>query len=282
MLCLMVLTGCQTLGPSASDRATRSANATSARPTAGMTRAGGVPWTIQVIEIEGPFAARHCENMANTLRSLPGLDPKAVWVEHGSDGFSRIYYGSYPTRIDARTGKRTFPPRMDRDFNFIRQVRFDDGASYFALARRVRKPVPDVGPPEWSLTRLDRPYTLQVAVFEADAVENYKQAAAAYCAALRQRGYEAYYYHASASSMVTVGGFDRGDVRLENGRLIYGPRIAELQRDEALAYNYVNGDKVVVVTDGRKFAVPSQLVLVPGHEDAQLMKDVEYRPERPR
>lgn len=283
---LAAMSGCEAPGPSAPNpppgQTARSAKPAPASASSGSVRAGGVPWTIQVIEMEGPYAARHCERMADTLRSVPGLDRKAVWVAHEPDGFSRVYYGSYPTRLVEATGKRFFPAQMDKDFNLIRQLRFDDGASYFALARRVRKPVPDTGRPEWSLTRLDKPYTLQVAVFEADVVENYKQAAADYCAALRQHGYEAYYYHASVSSMVTVGGFGRDDVRLESGKLLYGPRILELQRDEALAFNYVNGEKVNVVTDGKRVGVPSQLVLVPGHEDAQLMKDAEYRPEKGR
>lgn len=240
---------------------------------------GGVPWTILALEVEqGPYSVKNAERMAESLRAVKGIKPKAVRVSHDPDGTSRVYYGRYPTRTDPKTGRRIFPPQMDKDLKLIKFLRFEDGTNYFALASRVREPQPDVGDPAWSLKRAERPYTLQVAIFEADVVENSKESAAKWCEALRRRGYEAYYYHASVSSMVTVGAFGKEDVRLDNGRLVYGNRIRKLQEDEALRYNYVNGEKVFVIDNGQRVPVPSQVMLVPGHEDEQLMKDATFSP----
>jgi len=242
----------------------------------------GVPWTILVLELEGPYAIRNSERMADVLRKARGLSPGQVWVTHDPDSISRVYYGSYRTSIDPKTGTRIFPKQIELDLRTIKGTRFDDGVNHFALALRVRKPVPDVGRPEWSLQRVDKPFTLQVAAFEADAVENYKEAAAKWCEKLREKGYEAYYYHASVSSMVTVGAFGKEDVNVVSGRMVYSPRITRLQQDEALRYNYVNGDKLFVIDQGRKVPVPSQLRLVPGHEDEQLNRYEEFRPSEPR
>jgi hypothetical protein len=128
-------------------------------------------------------------------------------------------------------------------------------------------PTPDVGNPLWALTNAEGVYSLQVAVFEpTDSVWEYKKAAAEYCAVLRRKGYEAYYHHASACSMVTVGSFgpevvipqDRGPPR-------YSAEVLALQQEELLKYNRVNGGIMRTKTaQGASVPVPSRLVEIPG------------------
>lgn len=242
---------------------------------------GEVTWTILALEVApGEGSQREAERIAGRLRRTPGINGKLVQVTHDPDGVSRIYYGSYPARTDPRTGRRLFPAKMDADLRMIRFLREEDGSNFFAMATRARKPMPDVGNPAWALSRAEGPYTLQVAVFEAHVVDEYKEAASKWCEELRQRGYEAFYHHATVSSMVTVGQFSEQDVRLSAGKLIYGERVRRLQEDELLRYNYINGAKVYVIDDGRRVPVPSQLMIVPGREDAQIGRDAEFSPTR--
>ena len=158
------------------------------------------------------------------------------------------------------------------------------GERYFLQAMMVPVPLPDVGNPEWDLREVEAMYSLQVAVFEpTDDFHEYKQAAADHCAFLREKGYEAYYCHASACSMVTVGTFGeeavhggrvKATMRDERGRPFsgisyvtdYAPEVVRLQRDELLKHNLVNGAvHRMVMPSGKSVPIPSQLVRIP-HE----------------
>jgi cell division septation protein DedD len=133
-------------------------------------------------------------------------------------------------------------------------------------------PKPDVGNPAWALAKADAAYTLQVAAFEpTDRFQEFKQAAADYCAMLREQGFEAYYHHTDAVSMVTVGLFGPAAVRVgPNGRSYYSREVIDLQQsDELLKYNRVNGGIYKVKNDeGIMVPVPSRLVKTPKAEDS--------------
>ncbi|MGD2111602.1 MAG: hypothetical protein PVI86_19670, partial [Phycisphaerae bacterium] len=167
------------------------------------------------------------------------------------------------------------PARMRNDLNLIRELGDSSGRRFFLRALPVRMPQPDVGNPEWNLASVSAKYSLQVAAFEPTGeFASYKQAAAEYCAELRERGYEAYYHHGPASSVVTVGAFGPDAVRsVSDGRVwrtVYASEVLALQRDELLKHNLLNGH-VYRVRDvnGEMVPVPSRLVEVPRNEDGE-------------
>ncbi len=226
----------------------------------------GTPWTIRCMELQGTYRLQHIEELAETLKRTPGIRPQDVFVGDEPDGYSRLYYGRYFCRTSPRTGKRPLTGKMRQDLGLIRQLGDGSGRRYFLQALPVRMPTPDVGNPEWALANLPATYSLQVAVFEpTDNFWEYKEAAAQYCALLREKGYEAYYYHGSACSMVTVGSFGpEAVITKADGRTYYSEEVLALQRDELLKYNLLNGAVYRVRSDtGKKVAVPSRLVKVP-------------------
>ena len=189
---------------------------------------------------------------------------------HDAADVARLYYGVYYRSLDPKTGKRTTPQGLIRDLELIRELATPKGQRFFLMARTVRVPTPDVGNPAWALSNLDAAYSLQVAVFEGtDDFWDFKQVAADYCAHLRKRGYEAYYHHASASSMITVGAFGEDAVRIPpTGLPYYSPEVIAMQQDEILKYNRLNGKIYRARTNtGEKVRVESRLVKIPSGDD---------------
>lgn len=232
----------------------------------------GAPWTILCLELRGPERRVQMEQIAETLRQTPGVRAKDVYLRDDRDGVVRLYYGTYFRRTDAKTGKRDTPKQLRDDLLLIRQLGSGPGQYFFLRALTVRAPTPDVGPPEWNLLRATGRYTLQVGIFEpTDEFWEFKQAALEYCKLLRDKGYEAYYYHTDAASMVTVGSFgDDALVPHESGVPRYSARVIALQQsDELLKYNLLNGAiyKGQVYASptekGERVPVSSRLVLIP-------------------
>lgn len=208
-----------------------------------VARSAGVPWTILCMEMQGPFSRDHIDQFADTLKRTPGVRAGDVQILHDDDGFSRIYYGTYFRRSDRRRKRPEIPKAMRQDLRLIQELVGARGERFFARARMVRRPEPDAGNPDWSLTRASGVYTLQVAAFEpTDDLPEPKKAAAQYCDWLRSKGYEAYYHHGPACSIVTVGMFDESAVdETQPGLGYYSEQVRKLQQDELLKYNIVNG-----------------------------------------
>ncbi len=227
----------------------------------------GAPWTILCIELQGPYRAQHIERIAETLRRTPGIRAQNVTIMHDRDGFSRLYYGTYRRRRDRKTGKRAIPKKLATDLKFIKELGAGPGQYMFIGATMMPKPTPDVGNPDWELTSTNAVYSLQVAVFErTDDLWDVKKAAAEFCQMLRDRGYEAYYHHARASSVVTVGSFDeKAVIPHDRGLPTYSREVVELQQqDDLLRYNRLNGRIYRARDDkGSMVPVPSRLVRVP-------------------
>lgn len=226
-------------------------------------------WTIRCLELDGPRAAPHVAQIAETLRRTPGIDPKQVIVRNDMDGFSRLYYGRYHRSGDANVDRSRRFPRLYADMRLIADLGTPDGRRMFPNPLRVRLPAPDVGNPAWALTNADGVYTLEVAVFElTDVPGAHKKAAADFCALLRARGHEAYFHHASASSMVTVGAFGPDAVYVDqSGVQRVAPRVRALMRHDDLKYHLTNGALYRPRIGGRPGPpIPSQLVLIPNRE----------------
>jgi len=231
--------------------------------------AKGAPWTIRCAEQSGPARRTRIAQLATTLKRTPGIRAADVFVfgDHGTTG---LYYGRYRRATDRKTGKRNMPAQMRADLNLIKQLGDANGKRYFLTALPARVPTPNVGDPAWDLRNVASAYSLQVAVFEpSDDFWEWKQAAVNYCEFLRKKGFEAYYHHDSASSVVTVGQFGADAVVTKmDGRRYYSDQVGALQKNELLRYNFVNGGIMYVIDDdGTRNAVPSFLVEVP-HDDA--------------
>lgn len=250
---------------------------------------GGKPrdsaaWTIRCIELQGPNRVENIRRFADTLRRTDGIDPEGIFTSDDSDGRACLYYGRYYRPVDRRTGKRAAPKQMREALDLLRQLGDSTNRRYFLRALPVRMPTPDVGNPAWVLGNVRATYSLQVAIFEpADGFSEYKEVAARYCKSLRQRGYEAYYHHGSASSMVTVGSFGADAVRRADpdlarrhmrsdtayiSKVRYSPAVLTLQREELLKHNLVNGAIHRVRNPaGELIAIPSFLVRIPESRD---------------
>jgi len=244
-------------------------------------RGRGVPWSILCMEMSGAYARSSVEQVAEVLRQVPGVHGDAVFIREGREGAVRLFYGTYRVKKDKKTGRQLFPRAMDQDVVMLKELASETGEHYFIYARKVQTPQPDVGNPEWILSRAGGAYSLQVASFTPlDKFPRFKQAAADYCARLRSDGFEAYYWHSDDCSIVTVGSFGAdaiiqhrqgvpnqiGSKTTSRGTYIEGKRysaqVLALQRHELFKYNYVNGHLHRAYYQGR-VALPPRSRLVP-------------------
>lgn len=252
------LSGC--MGPGRDERGFRIDMSVS------LVRPEGAPWTILCLELRGPDCFGRAEQFAESLQRTPGIRSDDVIVVAVADDLAQLYYGTYFRRTDPKTGKRSVTKQLSDDIGLIKELSYGGSQHPFLGARILRVPTPDVGNPDWVLSKVKAAYSLQVAVFEpTDDFWEPKRAAASYCSALRDKGYEAYYHHAPGSSMVTVGLFGEDAVIEENDKLPrYSAEVRSMQRDEWLKYNRLNGRVYKARTDrGVKISVESRLVRIP-------------------
>ncbi|MBI1825222.1 MAG: hypothetical protein HY287_04780 [Planctomycetes bacterium] len=228
----------------------------------------GQPWTIQCIELPGLTRQRDVRTFAESLKNTQGIRAADVSILDESDGYSRLYYGTYHRTMD-KSGKPMLPAQIHADVHMLRQLGGESGEHYFFRALPVPVPQPDVGNRDWNLMNANGMYSLQVAAFEPNEdFWEFKKAAADYCDYLHKKGYDAYYYHTRSSSMVTVGTFGADAVfRGADQKPYYSEAVGRLQSDELLKYNVVNG-AVLKARDsqGNWVPVPSRLVRIPTRE----------------
>ncbi len=230
-------------------------------------KTGGQPWTIECLELHGEERTQNAEAVAEALRGAGGLNADRVSVTH-DDERSVIYYGRYDRRIDRARGERKIPEQLREDLEHIKELMDDRGRRLFLGARMVPVPWPDVGREAWNLENADGVYSLQVGAFESTPeLPNFKEAALAFTTALRDTGYEAYYYHSEALSIVTVGSFGAEAVTDVNGITGYSHEVYELQEKESFQYNLTNGSIWHVNVDGARAPVRSLLVPIPKKDE---------------
>lgn len=230
----------------------------------------GTPWTIRCLELSGENRVAAIEQVAESLRRTPGIRSEEVFVRTHADGFSRLYYGRYRRSTFRGEKKTPFPRKMRADLNLLRELGDSTGRRFFSASLPVRMPEANTGNPAWQLKRLDASYSLQVAVFEpAGEFWECKRAAAQYCAALRDKGFDAYYHHGPGGSVVTVGAFGPNAVyRGSDGKTYYAAEVIELQQHELLKYNRLNGRIYRArVGSGDTIRVRSRLVEVPRRQE---------------
>lgn len=167
----------------------------------------GEPWTIQCLAVSGAARQQTADSVADVLRQTATINAREVRVEHGP-AESFVYYGQYYRRLDERTRRLEVTEQMNRDMRLVKELGVPGQGHYFADAKFVPTPTPDVGDPAWALARSTAVYTLRVAVFANEpGFYERKQAAAEYAAALRGKGYPAFYHHGAIHSEVYVGEF---------------------------------------------------------------------------
>ena len=216
------------------------------------SRHDGEEWTILCLEVTGENRVRTCDELAAALRRVPQLDPSKADIEHAG-GVSKIRYGIYHRRLDAKREREGFGPEFLRDMQLIRSLAAGERFP-FAAARVVPKPTPNPGRPEWEITHCPGVYTLHVGVFYNTATfGKRKESATRWVEELRKEGVEAYYLHGQVRSSVTVGHFGEGDIIREqvgprnntaNTRVRYSEKIQALRRQGRFKYNLENGHKV--------------------------------------
>jgi hypothetical protein len=157
----------------------------------------------------------------------------------------------------------------------------------FLEARLVPMPTADVGPPEWHVKHCAGPYTLEVAEFYNERRFNErKQAAVETCRLLREKGYEAYYWHGPQRSSVCVGAWQPKKDFLITPRGIYpGPKLKELiaSDPDLLKYKIINGGYSTEMINGNKVRARTMPIEVPGRgpeSESSSPPRTGYRPMR--
>ncbi len=212
----------------------------------------GEPWTILCLEARDRNRVKNAEALIAALQRVPQLDGSQALLSH-EERISKIYYGTYYKVVSSDDHREAFGHDLLRDLRTIQSL--SAGQTYpFAAARVVPKPTPDVGRPEWHISRCPGDYTLQIGVFYNTATFGKRKASAAEWAdQLRGEGIEAYYHHGEVRSSVTVGHFSERDIIREqrgprsvsvNTLIRYSDRVEALRKQDRFRYNLENGHKV--------------------------------------
>jgi hypothetical protein len=213
-------------------------------------------WTIECNEYLGENSGETADSMATALKKVDGIKADAVRVEHG-EGKSRVLYGSYPLKyVRAKTSKETqvegetvieLSEDIKRDLKLIRGLAMGEEFPFFS-SRPIPQPATDVGPPEWDLRNAKGVYTLNVGVtYNTPTLHNHKEAAVEWVRALREQGYQAYYYHApdGTKTSICVGTFgDDALVAGPDGKSQYSEAVQTLRNQGDFQYNLENGLRV--------------------------------------
>ena len=245
-------------------------------------RTSGEQWTILCIELmqETPNRRQTIDQLADALRRSPGLDPQAVRTNYDANA-SGVYYGSF--KPETRDGNVHF---QNADRALVQHLRsLAIGSSHpFLEARLVPVPTPDVGPPEWNVRNCPNPYTLHIAEFyNTGGFDQRKEVAVQYCGMLREKGYEAYYWHGPRRSFVSVGSLRRDrDFMIRPDGIMLSLKWRELvDSDPELKYKTVNGRFVVMrILDksNRQQTLPIACPDRPRPSDEEWLRQRKLRP----
>lgn len=253
-------------------------------------------WTIECRVCTGRDHASDAETYAKSLRKVRELKPNLVSILKEKDR-SRVIYGQYELKYVRGSGNEVLVEQkntqIQNDLKFIKQLASGE-VHPFLTARTMAMPTEDVGPPEWDLRTAKGFYTLHVgATYPTSEFRDYKTAAVEWVRALRQDGYEAYYYHDpdKQTSDICVGTFGPDAlIKDAKGSQRYSDAVLRLQSKGELGFNLENGHKVwrttgpsydktgKQISPGGRSANQSFLVKIPGKEDPKTARPVRGRP----
>lgn len=213
-------------------------------------------WTVECNEYVGANSREMADSMATALKKVDGIKADAVRVEHG-ECTSKVFYGSYPLRYTrAKVSKEErvegdvvieLTEEIKRDLRLVRSLALGEEYPFFS-ARPIPQPLKNVGPPEWDLRNAKGVYTLNVGVtYNAPQFHNHEEAAVEWVRALREQGYEAYYYHSpdGTKTSICVGTFGEDAMVLgPDGKSQYSEAVQTLRNQGDFLYNLENGHKV--------------------------------------
>jgi len=204
----------------------------------------------------GPTHRQQAQAYLSAVRRQTGWPELYVETD---DRTSRVFRGEYPTYIAA-----------EDDLRRVKAFRDAAGRPLFRGAIIMPlKPRP-YGPPEWDLRNCAGPYSVLVAVFYnvPEANPPYmgrEKFAVDYCRQLRARGEEAFYYHGTTRSIVTVGSFQESALAKiqKDGQELYEIRDPQIQQIiDRYKYLAVNGrqefTKVLNRSTGRYDRIPQK------------------------
>ena len=213
-------------------------------------------WTIECNEYLGANSGELADTVATALKKVEGIRADSVRVEHGEDR-ARVLYGSYPLKYGKAGANKENQTQgeaiielsedIKRDLRLIRSLAMGEEYPFFS-ARPIQQPTADVGPAEWDLRNAKGVYTLNVGVtYNTPTLHNFKEAAVEWVKALREEGYQAYYYHApdGMKTSICVGTF--GDDALmtgPDGKSQYSEAVQALRNQSDFQYNLENGLRI--------------------------------------
>ena len=241
-------------------------------------------WTIECNEYLGEHHREVADNVATALKKVEGIKAEAVRVEYGDDR-SRVLYGSYPLKyVRAKVNKETqvagdmvieLNEEIKRDLKLVRSLAMGEDYPFFS-ARPVPQPAVETGPAEWDLRNVQGVYTLNVGVtYNTPELHNHREAAIEWVKALREQGYEAYYYTppGGTKTSICVGIFGEDALLIgPDGKTQYSEAVQTLRNQSDFQYNLENGlrifRKVPNAETGQTERIPnwSFLVKIPEKE----------------
>ena len=221
--------------------------------------------TIVLYRAVGPKHVEVIKYVESETRRRTGW--KNLYVVH-EENCSVLYWGRYKSVDEAQ-----------KDLKRAKAFVSKENMKPFGQAMIVVVPGKDVGNPEWDLRRAKGHYSVLVAIFydvftTDPPYVGRKRFAAEYCRLLREEGFEAYYYHDTTRSGVTIGAFPESAVVKSKDKtkpLIYrDPRIERILNNERFKRLAVNGRsrprKVLNTKTGQTEIIedPSYVIVIPG------------------
>jgi hypothetical protein len=212
-------------------------------------------YTILLETQHGPFSFEKVKTYREIIASNTGWpESDLLLVRNEREQTASLYYGTFDG----------FDAAVDRLLD-IRKIKTDRGNKPFSrgLVQVVPAPGTQIGPKQWNLENAKGDFTLCVGKWHNMPDKNFflrRENAVLHCKRLRDKGYEAYYFHGDLESIVTVGLFQAGEVRIRrdrNGRqeiTSVSPRIRKLQADPEVGRFLENGwnqQDVTVLLDAR-------------------------------
>ena len=219
----------------------------------------GGEWAIALGRLRGDDHQAEADRIAEQMRQVTQSD--GVWVEH-ERGASMIYYGRYASRND-QTAQQDL--RRWREYHRSGQMRLPAlmlvpiGQGLFAGGREGGgEGGGDVA--DYALQRAAGrgSYTLQIGIYDEDYGDDYRRAAERAVTALREDGWEAFYWHGPVRSTVTVGVWDE---RLHEDDSPVAQQFQAVRRE--FPYNSLNGRTLVSRRGDEQWNQPSFPVRIP-------------------
>jgi len=210
-------------------------------------------YTVMLIMLNGPDHVQMADMYLQRTQQYTHWS--GLYVVNKDDS-SVLYWGRYRSREEAmknlRAAKEYVAPATKQKI--------------YQMAAIVPLPGKDVGPAEWNLKNATGEHTVLVAVFQDLPQQNYygrKTRAVELCKKLREQGQQAYFFHETSRSGVTIGMFpanamqtrrverkhpQTGDTYFEDLRVVVDPDMKKILEDNP-EFLYCGNTEIRTVQD---------------------------------